>query len=392
MPALNRRLPAVFFLLIGAMHVSNGYAENAPQPGTPYATLPVFDALSEAEWRRVDKSVARGLEWLAKHVGANGGFDTHSAGQPAVTSLVTMAFLSRGHRPGAGPYGKMLDLMIDYTLSKQNPDGLFCMDAVTEPQVIWGHSSHTATYNHAIAGLMLSEAYGLTDSAREKKIREAIIKGLAYARKMQRRPSPYPLDKGGVRYPLHLHAPFPTKGEADLSVTGWYVMFYRSARNAEFDVPEDYVREALEFVLNCYDKKSGGFVYGPYPDDYKVGRGMTGAGLLCLSMAGERKSAIARSAGEWIVRHPFTQYHDSVGGSDRFHYGAYYCSQAMFMLGGDYWRDFYPPLAQTLLDNQRPDGSWVADRADARFAEPYATALSILSLTPPYQLLPIYQR
>ena len=36
-----------------------------------------------------------------------------------MTSFCVMAFLSRGHTPGFGPYGKQLDRAIDYVLSCQ---------------------------------------------------------------------------------------------------------------------------------------------------------------------------------------------------------------------------------------------------------------------------------
>jgi hypothetical protein len=65
----------------------------------------------------------------------------------------------------------------------------------------------------------------------------------------------------------------------------------------------------------------------------------------------------------------------------------------MFQLGGDYWAKFYPPLASMLIENQRADGSWDAEAAwDGAFGNNYTTALTVLALTPPYQLLPIYQR
>ena len=65
----------------------------------------------------------------------------------------------------------------------------------------------------------------------------------------------------------------------------------------------------------------------------------------------------------------------------------------MFQLGGDYWSKFYPPLMKTLVEHQRPDGSWDRESAsDGVYGNAYTTALAILSLTPPYQILPIYQR
>jgi hypothetical protein len=103
---------------------------------------------------------------------------------------------------------------------------------------------------------------------------------------------------------------------------------------------------------------------------------------------------MARAAGAWILRHPFKEYGAFVGPFDRFHYGAYYCSQAMFLLGGKYWSDFYPPMADTLLANQNPEGSWPPEQKfnDGLFGSEYTTALSVITLTTPYQLLPIHQR
>ena len=66
---------------------------------------------------------------------------------------------------------------------------------------------------------------------------------------------------------------------------------------------------------------------------------------------------------------------------------------AMFQLGGHYWAQFYPTLLETLLKNQGKDGCWRADagRGDL-FGNAYATSLAVLTLTTPYQLLPIFQR
>jgi hypothetical protein len=95
-----------------------------------------------------------------------------------------------------------------------------------------------------------------------------------------------------------------------------------------------------------------------------------------------------------MLEHPFTEYNQYSAPRDRYHYGAYYASQAMFMLGGEPWKQFYPQLAETLVDNQSNAGFWQPESAenDAMFGNCYTTSLAILALTPPYQLLPIYQR
>jgi len=356
----------------------------------PFAPQPVFDALTPQQWQDVDASVQRGLKWLSEQQEDDGRFGNNLSGQPAITSLVVMAFLSRGHQPGIGPHGTLLNRAIDYALSCQQADGMFVKDVEGLSMGVAERASHTGLYNHAITGLMLGEVYGLTDEKRGERIRQAILRALGLARTYQERPSPHALDSGGFRY-VKLQSRYD-KGEADLSVTGWFVMFFRSARSAEFDVPEQYLDDALRFVRICYDEEAGGFVYGPYRDDHHVGRGMTGAGLLCLTLGGQRDENVARSAGQWILDHPFSQYNVGAGPTDRYHYGAYYCSQAMFLLGGDYWRGFYPTMAEALIANQAPEGQWAPDKIDVHFRTSYSTAFSILSLTTPYQLLPIFQR
>jgi len=62
-------------------------------------------------------------------------------------------------------------------------------------------------------------------------------------------------------------------------------------------------------------------------------------------------------------------------------------------LGGRYWEQFFPTLGNCLLQRQASDGSWPEEPGgDSVFGKEYSTALAVLSLTPPYQLLPVYQR
>ena len=125
----------------------------------------------------------------------------------------------------------------------------------------------------------------------------------------------------------------------------------------------------------------------------RISRGTTGAGILSLSLAGEHQSRIAQQAGQWLVGQPFDRYNTTSIYGDRYHYGAYYSSQAMFQLGGEYWARFYPPLANALTEAQNAEGSWQPEAGvDGHFGNVYTTALMVLALTPPYQLLPIYQR
>jgi hypothetical protein len=252
-------------------------------------------------------------------------------------------------------------------------------------------ASHAAVYNHAISGLMLGEVYGQVTGARAKNVKTAIEQALKFSLDVQLRPKKR-RDTGGWRYLRTF--PSPTAG-SDLSVTGWQLMFLRSAKNAEFNVPETAITAATEYVRQLWNTEGGAF---NYVHDYyrsRVTRGMTGAGILCLSMAGQHDTTMARSAGDWLLAHPFKFFGEVIpSGDDRFFYGAYYCSQAMSQLGGRYWEQFFPALVDVLLSSQAADGSWPEEpnSGDAIFGNIYSTSLAVLSLTPPYQLLPVYQR
>jgi hypothetical protein len=119
-------------------------------------------------------------------------------------------------------------------------------------------------------------------------------------------------------------------------------------------------------------------------------------------MTGQHQTPMALAAGDWLLAHRFRGFGNLASSADRFFYGAYYSCQAMMQLGGRYWQQFYPSLADALMSGQAPDGSWppevrssapiVGGGSEAMFGKVYTSALAVLSLTPPYQLLPIFQR
>ncbi len=336
--------------------------------------------LSTADWARLDRAVDRGLAFLATRQAADGSFPTAEKCAGGRDQLVLMAFLSRGHQPGAGRYGPKLVRAIDFVLAAQDP----ASGVITggHPN---GRDTYTDNYSHGICGLMLAEVYG-ADAKRNGRIRAVLIKALDYSRRQQRIPK-RPDEQGGWRY--------VDRDESDLSVTSWQLMSYRAARNAEFDVPESWTKEATNYVQGLFDENQRSFVYGNDEDKHRYcTRGMAGAGIVCLALGGQHRSKSAQAAGEWILQNSFEPYNNTRHPDDRYHYGAFYCSQAMFQLGGEYWKQFFPPFANVLIRAQRDDGSWDVESipGDRMFGNAYTTSLAILALATPYQLLPIYQR
>ena len=351
---------------------------------------PARDVLSPEQWRRLDAAVDHGLEYLSTQQRPDGSFQAPDQGQPGITSLCVLAFLSRGHVPAQGPYGDQLSRAIEYVLDTGQENGLLFDLPVAE---VWrkGTPTHAAIYNHGIAGLMLGEVYGMTDEPARTRIAAAITSAIEFTRQTQLRPKRNRLDQGAWRYLGRLSGGL--RSDADLSVTVWQLMFLRSARNAEFRVPAEYIDEAMEYVRGAYRPSQHDFTYCRIPPGNRTSRAMTGSGILSLSLAGEHQSEMARSAGAWILRNGFERYGEVYYYDERYLYSVYYCSPAMFQLGGEYWSRFFPPLQRVLLEHQQDDGSWPRELPkDGQFGNCYSTALVVLSLTPPYQLLPIYQR
>jgi hypothetical protein len=355
------------------------------------------DVLSDAEWEEVNEAVDHGLDWLASQQQRDGSFPTMPHAQPGVTSLCVLAFLAHGHVPGEGEHGERLEKAIDFIVGCQKRNGLLARVAPNGEQMsrnIDHEVGYTVVYNHAIAGLVLSEAYAMDGSERAKQLEPVIKLAMDATLEMQNWPKDIAVDEGGWRYLDDYD-----DRDSDLSVTGWQLMFLRSAKNAGFDVADEPISRAVGYVRRCFRKDVGSFSYKTGPEN-RVSRGMSGAGVLALAHAGLHNTPEAKLAGEWIVQSGFDEYqgYGQVNGSrredDRYHYGLLTCCQAMYQLGGPSWHAFYPPTVQAILSGQESEGYWQRENhhRDALFGEAYTTAICVLALGAPNQLLPVFQR
>ena len=383
----RRRTAMMGLVLAFAMAASACPAAEPATASAPVTThIEARAALSPEQWTQVESATDRALAWLASQQQSDGSFRTLDTGQPAVTSLCALAFLACGHLPGEGRYGQALNRAIQYALDSQQPDGVFSRIApvmVTQPL----NASFNSNYNHSITGLMLSEVCGMTRGELNRRIRPAIKKAIQYASQRLPQPKRKSSDEGGWRYRT-----YRPQEDADLSITSWHLMFFRSCKNAGFDVPVDLIDDALGLVGRLYRPALGTFVYGR--NQQNVTRAMAGAGILSFSLGGRHGDERAQRAGEFLLKHPLTRYNQVDYYQERYFYSTFYSSQAMFQLGGRYWSEFYPALAGTLIANQHRNGSWDPDYHpyDKQFGKAYTTALAVLTLSPPYQLLPVFQR
>lgn len=359
------------------------------------------DVLTEEEWAAVDMAVQKGLAWLATQQNRDGSFPTMPVGQPAITALCELAFLSHGHLPDEGEYGDQLTAAINYVTGCQKRNGLIALIAPlgdTISREVPHNIGTTASYNHAIASLALSENYAMGGAKVAEQLDPVISKAIAVTLEMQKWQKRRAVDEGGWRY-LNVTAQISEGLDSDLSATGWYLMFLRSAKNAGFDVPQQPIEEAVGFVRRCFIPRYGAFLLFSSQSDHRT-RGMAGAGILALAHSGMHDAPETKEASEFILRYGFTDYNvqERFGKpgwvDDRYHYSAFNCCQAMYQMGGDYWREFFPPLARTLIASQNPDGSWDAESHpdDRMYGNAYTTALVLMTLGAPNQLLPIFQR
>lgn len=382
---------SILFGLTALLPTNMLFAQAESEP--PLA--PNLPVLNDEQLKRLDTSVERGLEWLATQQKADGSFKSIETGQPAVTALCVMAFLAQGKTTSDREYGPVISKAIDFICAQQKRNGLLSAispNAVPIPRgsVAQQEQLTPAIYNHAIGSLALAEAYGQCTGEQSKRVAGVVEKALSATLEMQSWRK-HRRDKGGWRY---LCKPHPE--DSDLSVTGWMVMFLRSARNAGFDVPTESVDKAVAYMESCFQKQTGTFCYvSRYPKS--VTRAMVGAGVLAMAHAGKHKSEMAKKASDYILKCDFTKFNHEpqcqvTWLNDRYNYGVFLCTQAMYQQGGEYWQQFYPPVVEAIVGAQDADGSWPPEPRDKEFGNCYTTSLCVLSLSVSDQLLPIFQR
>ena len=306
------------------------------------------------------KSIDRGLAYLAREQHPEGSFGslTQYKRNVAVTALAGMAFLSAGHTPGRGAYGKNVDKAVEYVLSCAKPNGYIVRE---------DSSGHGPMYGHGFATLFLAEVYGMSP---RPKVRVALKAAVQLIVNSQNR-------EGGWRYD-------PDGKDADVSVTVCQMMALRAARNCGIAVPKTTVDQCVEYVKKCQNP-DGGFRYQllmrPQSDFPR-----SAAGVVTLYSAGLTEGReIERGLG-YLLRFP--PRGDLLRYDAHYFYGQYYAVQAMWHAGDERWQQWYPSIRDELTGRQNPNGSW----SDSLINPEYATAMSCLVLQMPNNYLPIFQR
>jgi hypothetical protein len=317
------------------------------------------------------------LDWLARHQEADGHWnsrkhDVSSKSRPAHTTdradtaLALLAFLGSGHTPTHGKYKDNVRRAIIWLMHQQRADGAFFKKA--------GGHRESAGYQHAICGLALAEAYGMT---RNRLVGAAAQRAVNYS--TRRHQSRY----SGWRY--------DPRGGADLSVTGWFVMQLKSAQMVGLRVDGSGLQGAGQFLDKVTDERGR----CGYTSKRAVNPTMTSVGMLCRQFMGmSNQHAAVKGAAAYLAQHP---PHGGDRANPKTFYYWYYGTLAMFQYGGEEWRAWNAAMKRNLLSTQRTDGdargSWdPVGKYDKIAGRVYTTAMGALTLEVYYRYLQMYPR
>lgn len=352
---------------------SGGAASPPPASDEPPATKPqpatekpqgAENAPAEDEITpKLEEAVRRGFEALRRLQKSDGSYGQGRYGSHVgVTSLGAIAFMADGNVPGRGDYGDSVRKALDFILTHATETGLLVSD-----------ETHGPMYGHGFATLFLGEIYGMNQS--DEKVRDALVRAVQLIVSSQN-------DEGGWRYN-------PVPNDADVSVTICQVMALRSARNAGIKVPKSTIDDAIKYVRECQND-DGGFRY--MKDTSGSAWPRTAAGVASLFYAGVYEDRSIERGLDYIRANAFPRggrANPQFGFSQpHYFYGHYYAVQAMYLAGGDRWREWWPAIREELLARQAPDGTW----SDPQNGEAYGTAMALIVLQMPKRYLPIFQR
>lgn len=368
---MNHRCKTIFALLLTAL--------------CPAAQ--VFGQMEDELTPQSEVALERGLEWLARNQGPEGNWGSNDLG---LVSMGALAFMSAGHSPGRGKYGKELEKALEFVVNRAKPSGLLNIS-----------DGQRDMYNHGLATFVLGQAHGMTIS-KDRKLNRVLDSALKLIANTQ-------CEDGGWDYRAHRQA-----NGHDLSLVVMQAKALRSAVDSGLEVPPEVIDLAIKSVREHYSpngnrnlpeaelqKLPGQFTYG------KGGGGgtiaMAAAGVVCLQEFGQyddwriQKNMEVITAAVKEVPKPGS--HDGNMPFDA--YTLYYVGQALYQVNGEYWQESYPKLRDYLVESQvtektnvgawRDNGARGGGKVGGKDGELYATSVSCFILAIPNRYLPILQ-
>jgi hypothetical protein len=357
--------------------------------------------------RATESAVLAALKWLARHQSADGswgaeGFEAQCVGSrcggrgekdydTGVTGLSLLAFLGAGYshlskdeypdpaNPGRMlKFGEVVKKGIQWLMSHQDPEG--CI----------GERGPKYMYNHTIAALSLTEAYGMTAAQLIKEPAQKAVDFVVAAQNPGK----------GWRYSAKC-------GDNDSSVTGWAVMVLKSAELSELTFPKTAYDGALNWYNEATDQsgyyevgyihKGTGKVFVPGKNESFDGHpAMSAVAVMARIFMQKKKSEPALGATNLMI----SDLPEWKPNKIDFYYW-YYSSLALFQYDGPegpMWKRWNEPMKNALVPNQKTakdackNGSWdpEVERWGFEGGRVYAVAINALTLEVYYRYANVF--
>jgi len=354
-----------------------------------------------------EDAVRSALKWLAHHQGPDGGWgadafmnqcvggrcggagdNSYDAG---VTALSVLAFLGAGYIPmSKDEFPDPIDPSRTLKFGETVKRGLQWLIAHQDPEGCVGERGTKYMYNHAVAALALSEAYGMMASQAVKEPAQKAIDFLIAAQNPGK----------AWRYSAK-------SGDNDTSVTGWAVMALKSAELSELTFPKSAYEGALAWFTDAtetngyyqvgYNARSTGKVYVPGKNEqFDHHASMSAVSVMSRIFIQKNKREPALTAVALLTSDLPEWKQNKVD----FYYW-YYASLALFQYDGPegpVWLKWNEPMKNAIVPHQkgRADGcklgSWdpEPDRWGFEGGRVYAAAMNCLTLEVYYRYANVF--
>ena len=311
----------------------------------------------------VQRSIERGLEWLAQHQSKIGHWQAQGTRYPtAMTALAGTALLSEGSTTTQGKYAANIRKAVGYLVSRSRANGL-----IGDPT-----RDDRYTYGHGFAMLFLSQVLGEEEDAdRRAELVELLTQAVKFTGQAQ-------TPAGGWGYVSAKDG----GGFDEGSTTITQVQGLRGCRNAGIVVPKEVIDKAINYIHKC-TTADGGVQYNSHGGGGRPA--ISAAAIACLYNAGDYDSQYVPKVLNYCKKNLDNISNEGFG---HWHYAHYYYAQVRYREGGKTWEEYRDKVYARLVQEAGSDGSW----SQGYIGAVYTTAVNLTILQLENAALPIYQR